>query len=268
MSTNASGDIILNNLLYSCVAEKKRGNEQFVHEHTFGFMMAGETLLYTPDTRTIPEGAIGLIRRNQLVKAVKVPPPGGVFRSISIFLPQDLLRRYSAENKITAGGPYTGDPLVALPKDAFLEAYFNSLLPYFNRPAYLSKALSDLKTKEAIELLLQHNYQLKDLLFDFSEPHKIDLEAFMQQNYMFNVPVSRFAQLTGRSVAGFKRDFEKIFKAPPGQWLTQKRLSEAYYLLKEKGRKPSDVYLDVGFENLSHFSFAFKKTYGVAPSLL
>jgi AraC-like DNA-binding protein len=268
MSTNTPSDLILNNLLYSCVYEKKRSNEQFVPEHTFGFMMAGETHLYTPDTRIIAEGVIGLVRRNQLVKAVKVPPPAGMFRSISIFLPQDLLRRYSAENNITAGGPYTGDPLLFLAKDAFLEGYFNSLLPYFSQPAHFSKALADLKTKEAIELLLQHNYQLKDLLFDFSEPHKIDLEAFMLQNYMFNVPVSRFARLTGRSVAGFKRDFEKIFKGPPGQWLTQKRLSEAYYLLKEKGRKPSDVYLDVGFENLSHFSFAFKKTYGVAPSLL
>jgi len=31
-------------------------------------------------------------------------------------------------------------------------------------------------------------------------------------------------------------------------------------------RKPSDVYLDVGFEDLSHFSFAFKKHFGYNPS--
>jgi AraC-like DNA-binding protein len=28
----------------------------------------------------------------------------------------------------------------------------------------------------------------------------------------------------------------------------------------------SDVYLDVGFENLSHFSFAFKKQFGYSPT--
>jgi len=30
--------------------------------------------------------------------------------------------------------------------------------------------------------------------------------------------------------------------------------------------KVSDVYLEVGFENLSHFSSAYKKQYGIAPS--
>ena len=43
-------------------------------------------------------------------------------------------------------------------------------------------------------------------------------------------------------------------------------LQAAYYLIKEKGKAPSEAYLEVGFEDLSHFSFAFKKKYGVAPS--
>lgn len=115
-------------------------------------------------------------------------------------------------------------------------------------------------------ILLKVNPTLKNVLFDFSEPGKIDLEAFMLQNFHFNVAMKRFAYLTGRSLATFKRDFEKIFHASPSRWLQQKRLQEAYYLIKEKGRKTSDVYLEVGFEDLSHFSFAFKKAYGVAPS--
>jgi AraC family transcriptional regulator, exoenzyme S synthesis regulatory protein ExsA len=103
-------------------------------------------------------------------------------------------------------------------------------------------------------------------LFDFGEPGKIDLEAFMIKNYQFNVGLHRFAYLTGRSLATFKRDFEKTFHTSPGNWLLQKRLQEAHYLIKEKGNKPSDVYLEVGFEDLSHFSYAFKNAYGVAPS--
>jgi len=34
------------------------------------------------------------------------------------------------------------------------------------------------------------------------------------------------------------------------------------------GVKPIDVYMQVGFKNLSHFSTAFKKEYGFPPSLL
>jgi AraC-like DNA-binding protein len=33
----------------------------------------------------------------------------------------------------------------------------------------------------------------------------------------------------------------------------------AHYRIREQSRKPSDVYAEVGFENLSHFTYAFKK---------
>lgn len=126
----------------------------------------------------------------------------------------------------------------------------------------------DLKLKEAILVLLQTNPDIKEILFDFSEPGKIDLEGFMNQNFHFNVQLKRFAYLTGRSLATFKRDFEKIFHQSPSRWLLERRLQAAHYLIKEQGKAPSEVYLETGFEDLSHFSYAFKKLYGVAPSRL
>ncbi|MET0393803.1 MAG: AraC family transcriptional regulator [Chitinophagaceae bacterium] len=258
---------LLSNILYSCVDERQRGHEQFVAEHALGYMIAGESHIHTNSgTRVYAPGSIGLVRRNQLLKSVKVPPPDGEFRSINILLTQDLLRQYSADTGVAASGAYTGEPLLLLHDNPFFKGYFNSLLPYFDAPQYLTPAIAELKTREAIELLLRYDPALRNWLFDFSKPHKIDLEAFMQQNYRYNIPVSRFARLTGRSLAGFKRDFEKIFHTSPGQWLQQRRLSEAHYQIREQGRRPSDVYLDVGFENLSHFSFVFKKAYGVSPS--
>lgn len=261
--------ISLNNLLYSCVAQKQRGNEQFVSEHALGYIISGETHLYTTNgLQVFKAGTMGLIRRNQLLKSVKVPPPGGEFKSVNIFLDQAFLRRYSAANKLPPVQKYTGAPMHLLPPDPFLKGYFDSLIPYFNYGAPLKPAMAELKTQEAVELLLGLNPEFNDFLFDFSEPYKIDLEAYMNQHYMYNVPSAQFARLTGRSLASFKRDFEKIFSIPPGQWLQQKRLKEAYYQIKEKGGKPSEVYLNVGFENLSHFSYVFKKAFGVGPSLV
>ena len=54
----------------------------------------------------------------------------------------------------------------------------------------------------------------------------------------------------------------------PQRWLLEKRLEQSHYLITEKKQNPSSVYLDVGFENLSHFSFAFKKFFGYNPSSL
>jgi len=98
------------------------------------------------------------------------------------------------------------------------------------------------------------------------QPGKLDLVEFMEKNYMFNLSLEKFGYLTGRSLTTFKKDFEKVFQSTPGKWLTHKRLQLAHYQILEKKRKPSDVYIDVGFENLSHFSFAFKKQFGYNPT--
>jgi AraC-like DNA-binding protein len=94
----------------------------------------------------------------------------------------------------------------------------------------------------------------------------LDLEPYMNANYKFNVSIEKFAYLTGRSLSAFKRDFEKVFNATPSHWLVQKRLQEAYFLIEKQHKKPSDIYVELGFEDLSHFSFAFKKLFGIAPT--
>lgn len=260
--------IQVSNLLYSCVEKKQRSNESFVAEHTLGYILSGESHLKTNDgVKVFGPGTVGLVRRNLLIKADKVPPAGGgEFKAVNLFLTQDFLRRYSALQKLPPAAPYKGEPMQLVSDDPFIKGYVDSLLSYVEHPGMATPAMLELKTREAVELLLRMHAGLYDFLFDFSEPHKIDLEDYMNRHYMYNVSAVKFARLTGRSLAGFKRDFEKIFHTSPGQWLQQRRLAEAYYLIKEKGQKPSEVYLDVGFENLSHFSYSFKKAYGVAPS--
>ncbi|MDR0725200.1 MAG: helix-turn-helix domain-containing protein, partial [Prevotellaceae bacterium] len=36
--------------------------------------------------------------------------------------------------------------------------------------------------------------------------------------------------------------------------------------IRNEGKKVSDVYLEVGFKNLSHFSRVFKQQFGYAPT--
>ena len=60
--------------------------------------------------------------------------------------------------------------------------------------------MTNAKLREGLLLLLKTNPQLADVLFDFSEPYKIDLRAFMQENYRFNVRTERFAYLSGRGL--------------------------------------------------------------------
>lgn len=79
--------------------------------------------------------------------------------------------------------------------------------------------------------------------------------------------MSEFAAYTGRSLATFKRDFASISDLPPQKWLIRQRLEAARRMICDEGRRVSDVYLEVGFKNRSHFTVAFKKQYGFAPGV-
>lgn len=261
---------LIHNILYSCSYQQKRGVEQFVEEHALGYIVSGSVEFFVNNkSYFIEEGTLGLIRRNQLAKTIKHPPKdGGVFFAINIILDQEMLKQYSKDYKLTASGFYHGETLIDLTADTFLKGYFNSLMPYFDKPEGLVPSLASIKTQEAIALLLRHDATLKDFLFDFNEPHKINIEAFMQKNFHYHASISQFAKLTGRSLSTFKRDFQKTFNASPERWLLQKRLEQAHFLISQKKQIPTDVYLEVGFENLSHFSASFKKHFGYNASSL
>jgi AraC-like DNA-binding protein len=251
-----------NVLLYTCHDETPFGHDPFVYETYIGIITSGSADHYTEKGLvTYPTGSLCLVKRHQLLKVVKKPDGQKPFATITVFLAQETLKHYSTEHHVKATGVYGGDPVVLVDKDAFLTGYFNSLLPYFDQPEKLTPVLAQAKTTEVIALLLRDT-ALKNLLFDFSEPHKLDLAAYMQRHYAYNVPLSQFAKLTGRSLSTFKRDFGKIFSTTPEKWLQQQRLAQAHFLVTQQHKRPADIYLDLGFETLSHFSYAFKKQFG------
>ena len=97
-------------------------------------------------------------------------------------------------------------------------------------------------------------------------PDRANLEEFMMKNFQCNTPIENFARLAGRSLSTFKREFKETFGTTPAKWLKNKRLSEAFYLIRRKNKKPQNIYIELGFENLSHFYVSFKQKYGHTPA--
>ncbi|WP_223596807.1 helix-turn-helix transcriptional regulator, partial [Neobacillus bataviensis] len=151
-------------------------------------------------------------RKNRLLKFAKYPPKNGEIRTVTIYFDEAILRDFSREYGYQAKKKDNTPAFIKLDQKA-LTSFMYSLLAYEELPA--STELLRLKQKEALLLMLSDDPGLKDILFDFSEPYKIDIEAFMNKNFHFNVNVERFAYLTGRSLSAFKRDFQKIFGIPP-----------------------------------------------------
>lgn len=252
-------------LFFSCIKERHHSRESTLSQHAVVHVFAGELrIVHANEEGIFTAGDTVLIPRNQLGRMYKTPSHDGPFRSVSILFPEDMLRKYYAIHPVSAQ-PWIAH--IPISRHPLLQSLFNSLEPYFNlHNDELPPDITDMKIQEALTILDTCNKQISQVLGYFEEPGKIDLADFMEQNYMYNLPLEKFGYLTGRSLSTFKKDFKKVFKVTPGRWLTRKRLELAHYQIFEKKKKPSDVYVDVGFENLSHFSYAFKKEFGYNPT--
>ena len=262
-----------NSIFCSIRAGKVTEKEQYVPDHALIYILSGKLDITEADSRNVfKRGDTIFVRRNTLAKFTKYPDDNGDnFKSLSIFIKKPFLKDHLAKNNVdTKPGNQACNyvNVKQVTSTPLMKNLFTSLSLYFDSGLKLGKELSEIKTREAILLLLQIDSSLYHSIFNFTEPGKIDLEEFMCKNFMFNVSLETFSKMTGRSLSTFKRDFEKIFDQSPSRWLKKKRLEFAHYLIKEKHKAPSDVYLEVGFENLSHFSSSFKEVYGYNPSTL
>ena len=255
-------------ILLSCIEEKYFEEEVVLECHAFARVVSGEMKVIQADrTYTFGPGDTMLFPGNQLATLVKQPKEGLPYKAVVISLTPKRLKEFYTKNPIQFTEQHI-HKIRTYEKHPLLESFFASLIPYFDLKSELPEKIVAVKIEEALIILRAIDNNADNFLANFSQSEKIDLADFMQKNYMYNMTLEKFGNFTGRSLTTFKRDFKKTFNTTPQKWLIQKRLELAHYQLSEKKRKPADIYLEIGFENFSHFSFAFKKHYGYKPSEL
>ncbi len=251
----------------SCYDDKFFKSDIMFDQHMLIWFISGETKIVQADgTYIFKAGDIFLIPRNQLATIINYPKDGLPHKTVVMHLSTTRLREFYAPLNVKPKASSL-QKIRRFSNHPLLQSCLASVIPYFEMKD-LPENIATLKITEAISILRAIDQEIDDTLANFEEPGKIDLVSYMEKNFMFNMPVERFGYLTGRSITTFKRDFKKAFNTTPQRWLTQKRLELAHYQFVEKNMKPIDVCYEVGFENLSHFSYAFKKQFGYAPKEL
>ena len=242
----------------------------YITEHFVCHIVSGEIRVIESDRQSIYRaGDSFLLRRNTLAKVEHRPIGHGIeFKVMFLVLKKEFLQDYAIRRNLS-NSPQTANliPQVMLlrPSPA-LTGLFNSLLPYLDAHNDPSSLIVTHKLEELLICLQELDSGLISSLMTVASTERLDLAEFMERNYMFNVPLTKFAELSGRSLSTFQRDFKKIFHAQAAHWLLKRRLKAAHDLLTHSGRKPNNVYLEAGFEDLAHFSRSFKKEFGYNPS--
>lgn len=149
-----------------------------------------------------------------------------------------------------------------------MRTYIEGLQFYFENPELVSDELLKLKLKELVLLLARTDQAeaIKKLLRGLFNRAEVDLREVVEANIFNPLNVSELAAIAGMSLSTFKREFARCYQQTPARYVRKRRLQHAAQLLKSTELRISDVAFDCGFQDLAHFSKAFSKEYGMAPS--
>jgi len=157
-------------------------------------------------------------------------------------------------------------PFFVIENDTYILSYLNSLTTISEAPSVFLENLLSVKFEELL-LYLINKYGRKFELYLYSLITK-EVSSFnkvIESNAYSNLKLEEIAFLCNMSLSTFKRHFLKEYNTTPGKWLLNKRLQEAKNRLIIDKLKPSEIYLDLGYNNLSNFSIAFKNKFGISP---
>lgn len=230
------------------------------------YVEAGSAVLYSGKEEVcIQKNEIAVIKQYSRLDIKKIKDENGSdFKSIIFYLFPDFVADYAKQSKQAKEAAVITVNIIHLGKQQSLKDFSESLLPLFENKQPNQAAIKE-KTFAALRYLSHHNKQLLHFLTANSKPIKIDLYEFMIHIEVNNYSVRELAKLTGRSLSAFKRDFYEVFETTPHQWLLNRKIDYAEQVLIKKQMKASDIYLMLGFNELSHFSAAFKKVKGFSP---
>jgi len=176
---------------------------------------------------------------------------------------KDFLEKHTENNQTVK----EETPYFIIRNDAYITSYLNSLSTISEAPTVFMENLLSVKFEELMLYLLQKygrkfELYLHSLIIKETSPFKKIVESKIHSN----LKLEEIAFLCNMSLSTFKRYFIKEYKVSPGKWLQDKRLQKAKETLEQGNLKPSDIYLDFGYNNLSNFSAAFKNKFGFSPN--
>ncbi len=98
-----------------------------------------------------------------------------------------------------------------------------------------------------------------------SETNLDTIKKMILEEISEKIMIEDMAAEIGMSKFHFLREFKKTTGETPYQFVLKVRLSEAERLLIESNSKISDIAYELGFNDQSHFTNAFRKAKGISP---
>ncbi|MDP9076571.1 MAG: AraC family transcriptional regulator [Bacteroidota bacterium] len=246
-------------------------NRITLQQNLFSFLLeGGKTVYYAGKVVSIAPGQFLLLAAGNCLMSEKIMAPGGNYRSILISFDNRMLADFFIRHQDllrTAAVEIQEEPILCLEQDGFVQNFIISLEHMLAGNQAISPNMQQLKLYELLLYLGETYPGTLQKLRVMSEEAADDIVIRQAVNANIDHPVSveELAFLCNASLSTFKRRFARLYGTSPSKWLLEKRMEKAARLLKQGGQKASEIYYELGYENLSSFIQSFKQVHGITP---
>ena len=91
------------------------------------------------------------------------------------------------------------------------------------------------------------------------------LSKWIEEHLGRVIHLEELAAYSGYSLWHMQKIFKEVTGTSLGKYIRQRRLAGAIHLLRTSDRSIFDIALDFGFGSQSHFTYMFRKEYGITP---
>jgi len=251
---------------YESVTEISK-QQILLNKNTFSFLQEGtKEVFFDNSTYAIDNSQFLLMKSGHCLMTEKFSSDSKYYRSILFFFSNEDVFQFIRKFKLETSNTKTLYSTYSFYYDSFINRFVDSLIDI----SKLSKSIQENILNAKFEEIMLYLMDLKGLDFLYSLINNSDNQnqKFIQtieSNRLNKLTIKELSFLSNMSVSTFKREFEKNFHSSPSKWFHDKRLEHSAFLLKNESKRPSDIYQEIGYENLSNFIQAFKIKFGVTP---
>ena len=233
-------------------------------QNMFCFMIEGKKELIDDQKRfMLDDQQIGLVSTGHMLMTERVT----LKQELLLFFSNDFLSKFLLKYNINLSDNMESFvPVTAFPKDEYLLNFQKSmklLQKDFGNPHFKTAKIEEV----LLYLLEKYPDNAKAFISGVLKNVQNNALAGVINNHKYdNLSSEELAFLCNMSLSTFKRKFYDLFKTSPKKYVLEEKMKKAEQLLRHN-KRPSEIYFQLGYENLSSFSLQFKKHFGIAPSL-
>lgn len=188
------------------------------------------------------------------------------YRSVLLFFTNEAVLQLVKKYAIVPSKRTERKTIQSIPFDRYLRSFAESLTSLDHLSSSNRQRVLQVKFEELILYLTDSlDYSFLESLITSVNDYDLHFQQVVENNKLNKLTLNELAFLCNMSLSTFKRTFEKQYRVSPSKWFQERRLEYAAILLKNERKRPSDIYLDIGYESLTNFIQAFKSKYGVTP---